>query len=1397
MGNSVKGTRAIVQNESGKNAPTKENEQANLDHNSKDKSASTAKETDDVAEVAAQIDDPNTDNLNSAQQVKGGGINISQVIPSDSGNDRRNSTEIPDSFDTIDSDNHDVFDNRKKPQSALKNQTKHLNVSKASFQKSAVVKSNARVNVTKSPGPTKPRHTVSSRNISRNQLNVKPIKMHLNNHDKKTDSPVTENEIEISESTVATVLGEEKSSKHHYNKVIRQEEIHKVEIKASPPKSNLKDIGKTEKSSQSLSSVRSILNINKKGSTKLIKRRALSEPVQLINTNTKVKEESALDILHEEQIDDEAKTRKASYYEQLTDTESAEYIIYEGGEEYEISSSLRSTTLDSRLFDSESSIVTHTSVDYQKPVSRYSENKQKLKQGLLDLYRSYSFYTPGFPLLPLSAEKSEAPRYWPPWMTVKHRVVTEDDIELAEEQDSLETIDMNSYEIEKSISQFHNLFHHEDRDIKNVYIVGESGTGKTAFCRHLIQQWCVQHQQKTGTTDSKEPMFSGVELDTASCHHGTPAKRIIQSESREPIKAETTIHSNQSGNIQYKTQHSKTNINRKFNSNDIFSDSDELDRYEFLFYIPLFFETNHNHIHDLIKTQFKSIFHGMTPGENVTQTKSDPRTNSTFLNELLDKESEKCLIVLDGLDAWRPNKRRYKAHVKSIGLPDKDPSKSYTVIVTSTVESLREIGIKATDSDLEVTLNGIEEQISQELISDAVERLNTFYKKRKKSDDMIAEVNYWKGTNYQKLPLILQSLVCLWYHSGAIGNTFCDIFSRILELQFKRFNDDLTDKAGKIRKTNVQTLTMNLNAADKEVPLPRYYKDLSNCQKNKELISVLSQLAWNTRIQSIKSFDSSSLEVHGFSRDDVSKLIEVGVLTQNKVPGFSKELHGKTVFFPDERIQDFLATTYIAILCRNTAYENIGHINLHTEKIRSVVDAHLDIFNTLEDIFQFSNLIVLLCGLYPPIIEQITQKIIDVVSADKRVLEFRNNLETESEENVCEDIQELISRCAHESLSVNTDNILVHIGDIFYGNIDSNHLAYVMPTEVKSVLINVDDTSVNSSHASKFIHQTRIFDQLQKLLVKDETSRLSLQDIDSIHILSERCAPTLNVVSYIFNNTSRITYLQVTQDLDRLLPKMSNLLELELKGMKLSHIKFCSLAWVLPELNYLKRLQLSDITCEMDRCDGEGHKMDFSQFEKLEYIDIGGRELSVVGVNKGKLHTCILGNLPQGPEIQTFYSLRKAKCLKHFTQKVRLRPPFISQTLIQTLNTWHRLETLNLHGINFGENELILNKEMKCLAHLRLVKTRMSRIAWHTFVDCLPCLDQAIVVVTRDVHVTPIEEDVTRDSMRRPIDAETRALMLARETEREIAFDYVRGKLYVFNVLFDMRSMFDFEKKPK
>jgi ABC-type glutathione transport system ATPase component len=145
----------------------------------------------------------------------------------------------------------------------------------------------------------------------------------------------------------------------------------------------------------------------------------------------------------------------------------------------------------------------------QSVFSSIPDNKQKLKEHLLELYKFHGFDLPEFSLLPPSSNGKKLKLR--PLRITKQIPITKEDLETLSDTDLL---DKEKFTNAQHIQSLYDTFHNGIEEAKNIYIVGESGSGITTVCRRIIQRWCAVHK-------IQENELTGVEANQAS----TPALR--------------------------------------------------------------------------------------------------------------------------------------------------------------------------------------------------------------------------------------------------------------------------------------------------------------------------------------------------------------------------------------------------------------------------------------------------------------------------------------------------------------------------------------------------------------------------------------------------------------------------------------------------------------------------------------------------------------------------------------------------------------------------------------------------------------------------------------------------------------------------------------------------------
>ncbi|XP_053380251.1 uncharacterized protein LOC128548797 [Mercenaria mercenaria] len=263
--------------------------------------------------------------------------------------------------------------------------------------------------------------------------------------------------------------------------------------------------------------------------------------------------------------------------------------------------------------------------------------------------------------------------YVPPWMTVKG---------MNEESNECKAVKIS----------IHDIFRRKERPAKNIYVIGETGSGKTTFCKILVHFWCIAHPYQ------------------------------------------------------------------EYNLN--VSDMEkEMESFEFLFYVSLRHFSDCDSIENMLKKSY-----------------SDPA-----LGDILQNDSGKCLIIIDGLDEWNPE-RKHSSQFLTPGLPGRNLDADYTIITTSRQWKFDSLPLSDSTVDKNIKLNGIDTFEMRHLTEKTVEALNDIHQKCKNAEKCIIDLQSSLVSDISHTPMVLQQLVCLWFIDKLKDNSRCAIYRSMLDL---------------------------------------------------------------------------------------------------------------------------------------------------------------------------------------------------------------------------------------------------------------------------------------------------------------------------------------------------------------------------------------------------------------------------------------------------------------------------------------------------------------------------------------------------------------------------------------------------------------------------------------
>ncbi|XP_053373924.1 uncharacterized protein LOC123532743 [Mercenaria mercenaria] len=452
-----------------------------------------------------------------------------------------------------------------------------------------------------------------------------------------------------------------------------------------------------------------------------------------------------------------------------------------------------------------------TLISVHKESMAYIGGKIDLQKRLVKLYQDHIVKVPALPIQPEQNQKDIDDVYVDPWMTILEK---DDPDRKASEQ------------TEREISSFFDIFEERGTQIKNVYVLGEAGTGKSIFCKNLIQKWCKVHMK----SDMGGRLNLGKEM------------KILKG-------------------------------------------------FEFLFFILL--------RHHLDKPTIKMMLDG--------------QFGHPILQKILDTESDKCLILLDGLDEWIP-KSLCHSQIQTKGLPARDINKDYTIVTTSRPWKIGILGRKRNEIHQIVMLRGINKNALKILTEKTITLLNAMLKQDRNPLNFIKYLKTSPLSDIQHIPILLQQLICLWCENSKLtSSTKSTLYSGMLELPFKWL--DQGKREG--HKSDVGSEAVQIPHASEKVGIYQDYKQTLNSASK-----LAFEILFKHEKEHTLSFDFQTCKRLQVPADVLKVCVNIGILSEDKNIGFSTDVLNESSFsFVHKSIQEFLAALHIAKTLSHAATE--------------------------------------------------------------------------------------------------------------------------------------------------------------------------------------------------------------------------------------------------------------------------------------------------------------------------------------------------------------------------------------------------------------------------------------------------------------------------------------------
>ncbi|XP_060587699.1 uncharacterized protein LOC132743187 isoform X2 [Ruditapes philippinarum] len=1027
----------------------------------------------------------------------------------------------------------------------------------------------------------------------------------------------------------------------------------------------------------------------------------------------------------------------------------------------------------------------------QQKQLEYEKAKSEWRKKLIEWYHKTLLQVPTTPLQPKSEKFSFNEIYIIPKITM----------EIKGEKGATEEVE---------VATMSDIFTKNGTPQKSVYVQGDAGSGKTSFCKYLINCWCLAHNEADNENeddsskpedDSEKHGDEGKKLGGVNEIEGGNQKHRGDYEEHEAGNENEDGSKKQGGNNEGHEKHGADNENEgdivngvvkrkqsrdieseegskkhrginekqgdekhvgdikkhRSDSDDIqdedddllysdfyndYSDGDltdsqsdsddfkydsksyelkfngvlEMTKFDFLFYIPLRHHQNIDIIDEMLQKRYQM----------------------KILSTLLEEESSRVMILLDGLDEW-----------SSENVPEHSIFKEYTIVTTSRPWKLHTLISSDVMIEQSLKLKGFDYRCQREMVDRTVSQLNVKRHEHKEAIDCFEVLEEKSLKCLKQIPIMLQQLICQWFDSKLDKTSRCAIYTGMLELFFTWNDMKTTGTSTRLVKDSLK------------IDLPKYLADKNILKLNSHFIYNVSQLAYEALFNCPKN-KSLTFDICMFDELDISdevrkNCLKLGIMREDECPSLSVSEPPSSLFsFIHKSMQEFVAAVNICInfntkMGSSDIIENVG---LAQKFICDIFQKCL----TVNDILEQSNVVILLCGLEPRLTTHVSKYIYDTVSEDSRIQEYRRSVNSEDNTEFCifdsytkliadiqklffESMKELNASCSVGSYPVYYIGDVVISGwnqycDIVCSSIDQKQIAF---DSVLSIYVN----NINTENV-KLIKNLPMFHHLEKIEITsdnyeddDELQSISISKCNEqmINEINNYVSETIKVNTFTLKSLSLVsdyftdTYSQAGKTLFSYFPSMINLVAIRMSRIKMSNDDTTSFCNFLEKTSHLEQIYLDDVKCVCMK----QHEVNLSKHQQLQYLYLYDT-VSVIDADTTHLELFRFSELKDSNYEKIFEIIKKSYKLKELVlhgclfSESQLYHINITERLITVLPLLHNLSELELLCCRLTDSIIQSPLEMKRLKSIKLNKVIMSLTTWQKLVDSLPAIPHTVDV---------------------------------------------------------------------
>jgi len=457
------------------------------------------------------------------------------------------------------------------------------------------------------------------------------------------------------------------------------------------------------------------------------------------------------------------------------------------------------------------------------------------------------------------------------------------------------------YQSEKQherVRTFKDFFMNKGEDCKNIFVVGEPGTGKSTFTQNIALQWS---RLQLGQASREEG--SPLETIPSSVSNESPnneRERIIYSRDSTAGSMESTVqnvyatedtrdlndesdyadgeHSLSDGYSNSWNDDSQENI-------DDFQDKDTLNMIDILFHVRLRDANAHCHYEDIIRDQLIVHLYDQTPAlERACK----------LVKSLLGAPS--TCVLSDGLDEWtHPSDKECSCPINMKGrTPFINPLHSVTLVTTS--RPWRMVENPPADSKIEKRMDIQGTGNIGKLGGNIVNILN---EQMERHEDFSTIKTYVREKNISSLlqtPILLLHIVCLFFDGREVSDSKCKIYANILDMLIGRKPISIATEG---------------SLDDDSKRHNNCFADNLNVRRCWAIIVKISKLAFDQLFQkpghSSVVFDSDLTTIN---EKEKSFALRCGILTEKMSTSLSQRI--SHLSFMHKTFQEFLSAIYIS-----------------------------------------------------------------------------------------------------------------------------------------------------------------------------------------------------------------------------------------------------------------------------------------------------------------------------------------------------------------------------------------------------------------------------------------------------------------------------------------------------